>query len=161
MIEDKNKLTHILTSWPTVVSDNVVFKCLEQYRVHSIWKQPVVCCVCGLLRQEIDLIDVSDGYTGAIDFSILQSKDPHLIDVSPFQYDCDAITNTILCKDGMSISKEKKTVLNVCMECHSALKKKHIPRLALANYLYRGEMPEEFRDLTWKFPDFFNRDLTK
>ena len=62
MTEDKNKLMHISTSWPTVVSDNVVFKCLEQYHVNSIWKQPVVCCVCGLLRQKIDLIDVSDGY---------------------------------------------------------------------------------------------------
>ena len=135
---------HISTSWPTLVPDDVVFKFLEQYHVHSIWKQPVVCCVCGLLRPKVDLIDVSDGYTGAIDFSILQSKDPHIIDVSPFQYDCDVINNTILCKDGMSISKEKKTVLNVCMECHSALKKNHIPRLALANHLYRGEMPEEF-----------------
>ena len=50
--------------------------------------------MCGLLRPKVDSIDVSDGYMGAINFSILQSKDPHIIDVSPFQYDCDVINNT-------------------------------------------------------------------
>ena len=124
MTEEKNNLMHISSSWPTLVPDDVVFKCLEQYRVHSIWKQPVVCCVCGLLRPKVDLFDVYDGYTGALNFSILQSKDPHIIDVSPFQYGCNVINNTILCKDGMSFSKEKKIILNICTECHCALKKK-------------------------------------
>ena len=82
--------------------------------------------VCGLLRVDVDSINVSDGRTVAINFSILQSKDPHIIDVSPFQYRSNIINDTILCKDGMSISKEKKDVLNICTECHSALKKKNM-----------------------------------
>ena len=71
MTEDKNKLIHISSSWSTVIPDDVIFKCLEQYRVHSIWKQPVICGVCasGLLRVDIDSVDVSDGRTAAIDFS--------------------------------------------------------------------------------------------
>ncbi|KAF8838828.1 hypothetical protein BDN67DRAFT_906716, partial [Paxillus ammoniavirescens] len=40
--------------------------------------------------------------------------------------------------------------LNICADCSSSLSKPaRVPRLALANNLYRGELPFYFRDLTW------------
>ena len=111
----------------------------------------MVCSVCGLLRQEVEVIDVSDSNDSddAINFSILQVKDPHIVDVGQFQYGADAINSTVLCKAGVKFSKNKSVVINVCTECHSSLLKNHVPRLSLANYLYRGDLPHEFRDLTW------------
>ncbi|KAJ8580976.1 hypothetical protein M405DRAFT_752500, partial [Rhizopogon salebrosus TDB-379] len=37
----------------------------------------------------------------------------------------------------------------ICTKCQSSLRNGHIPRLALANNLYRGQLPTEFADLTW------------
>ena len=76
-------------------------------------------------------------------------KDPHITNVVPFQYGVHAINNAVLCKGGMDTLNNKLIFLNICTKCHLALKKKSVPRLSLANHLYRGELPEEFRDLTW------------
>lgn len=58
--EDSKRLLQISSSWPTVVPDDIVFKCLENYRLHSVWTPPVICSVCGLLRHEVEVIDVCD-----------------------------------------------------------------------------------------------------
>ena len=38
--------------------------------------------------------------------------------------------------------------LHLCKECASHLRSNKLPRFALANNFYRGELPEEFKDLT-------------
>ncbi|EJD49281.1 hypothetical protein AURDEDRAFT_45528, partial [Auricularia subglabra TFB-10046 SS5] len=37
----------------------------------------------------------------------------------------------------------------LCNECHRSLRNGTVPKFALANGLYRGELPEYFSDLTW------------
>ncbi|KIM83355.1 hypothetical protein PILCRDRAFT_46336, partial [Piloderma croceum F 1598] len=37
----------------------------------------------------------------------------------------------------------------ICAQCHSSLLKDVMPKFALANGLYRGQLPEQFSDLTW------------
>lgn len=39
--------------------------------------------------------------------------------------------------------------MQLCAECQSSLVHSKVPRLALANHLYRGKLPDEFSDLTW------------
>jgi hypothetical protein len=46
--ENSHRVEEICSAWPTVVSDDIVFQCLESYRLHTIWDPVVVCCVCGL-----------------------------------------------------------------------------------------------------------------
>ena len=92
-----------------------------------------------------------DGRTAAINFSILQLKDPHLIDVSPFQYHSDNKRCIKRHLDGMTTLKEQKIVLNICTECHS------VPHLALANHLYRGKLPDEFR-MCWRYTNHVEVD---
>ncbi|KAG1886375.1 uncharacterized protein F5891DRAFT_968560, partial [Suillus fuscotomentosus] len=55
----------------------------------------------------------------------------------------------MLDKAGIIDDSSQFTTMNMCAECFAALSKKKVPRLALANGLYRGELPEYFRDLTW------------
>ncbi|KIO21672.1 hypothetical protein M407DRAFT_80103, partial [Tulasnella calospora MUT 4182] len=42
-----------------------------------------------------------------------------------------------------------QSCVNLCEDCHESLNKGKMPRFALANGLYRGVLPDEFRDLTW------------
>ncbi|KAK0440472.1 uncharacterized protein EV420DRAFT_1253051, partial [Desarmillaria tabescens] len=39
--------------------------------------------------------------------------------------------------------------MNICHSCESHLQGGHLPMYSLQNDLYRGELPERFRDLTW------------
>ncbi|KAK0219144.1 hypothetical protein IW262DRAFT_1235322, partial [Armillaria fumosa] len=40
-------------------------------------------------------------------------------------------------------------LLNVCHACEARLRNGYLPMYALRNDLFRGTLPEEFRDLTW------------
>ncbi|KAI0754460.1 hypothetical protein C8Q80DRAFT_1093390, partial [Daedaleopsis nitida] len=39
--------------------------------------------------------------------------------------------------------------IHICTDCSRSLYKSKMPKFALANNLYRGELPEQFADLTW------------
>ncbi|TFK16577.1 hypothetical protein FA15DRAFT_550402, partial [Coprinopsis marcescibilis] len=56
----------------------------------------------------------------------------------------------MLDKQGIvSNSSNSADVVRVCDGCYTALKVSKVPRLSLANNLYRGVLPSEFDDLTW------------
>jgi hypothetical protein len=55
----------------------------------------------------------------------------------------------MLDSDGIQADSSGGFHLQVCVECHTALKQSKVPRLALANNLYRGSLPDEFKDLSW------------
>jgi hypothetical protein len=61
----------------------------------------------------------------------------------------DVINGAILERRGFKHYHADGLVIRICCECHSALKKKKLPRLALENRLYRGQLLDEFKDLTW------------
>ena len=148
-LDASHRIQDICSAWPQKVSDDVVFQCLENYRLQTIWVPPVICCVCGLERNQVEDIVVSKSETSSIDFSILHVRDPFITDVSCFQYDLDIINNAVLDNAGFKSSNTDSVTMQICNECLSALRQKRLPRLSLANHLYRGVLPEEFRDLTW------------
>ena len=135
--------------WPTVVAPDVVFECLERYRCGTIWERPLVCCVCGLERK--DTIDVEVPAVGdpPLDFFPLHISDPFITSRTNFQYGLDTIDGAMLDRQGFKSHSADGVVMQICAECHSGLTKKKVPRLSLANHLYRGSLPEEFKDLTW------------
>ena len=148
--QDKKDMDIIRSAWPTVVPDDIVFDCLENYRLHTIWQPPLICCVCGLERRDTSEFDpYSNKCNRSLDFSLLSVKDSYLKDHAEFQYGCKVIDGCILEKKGFKYHDEDKIILQVCNECLTALTRCRIPRLSLANYFYRGKLPKEFEDLTW------------
>ncbi|KAG1823157.1 hypothetical protein EV424DRAFT_1321499, partial [Suillus variegatus] len=55
----------------------------------------------------------------------------------------------MLDKEGITCPTSATTTVNVCTDCYRSLINAKIPRFALANHLYRGSLPVQFRDLTW------------
>ena len=43
-----DRIDDICSNWPSVVPDDIVFECLDNYYQHSVWVAPLICCVCGL-----------------------------------------------------------------------------------------------------------------
>ena len=149
MEESVSKTNDLLSTWPKVVPTDVIFECLENYRLQSIWVPPLVCSVCGLLRQNVAEIALSDENVSGLDFSLLHVKDPYIENDNKFQYGINAINGAVLERKDFKKMDDVVKQLQICNECHQALIKKRVPRLSLANYMYRGELPEEFEDLTW------------
>jgi hypothetical protein len=59
-------------------------------------------------------------------------------------------SNLLLHSSGFSFNDVgEPNLLHLCKECTSQLRLNKLPRFALANNFYRGELPEEFKDLTW------------
>ena len=144
-----NEIRDILASWPSVISNDIVYQCLASYREHTIWNPPRLCCVCGLNREVIIETSISTLCKCPLDFSVLHVKDPFITDLTAFQYGFDAIDNSVLDRKGFKQHDEFGIVLQICSECLSALKQNRVPRLSLANYFYRGILLDEFADMTW------------
>ena len=68
---------------------------------------------------------------------------------SGFNYNNHYLDGLMLDRHGVLSDTEDAAEVNICGEYCAMLSKKKIPRFALANGLFRGELPDVFRDLTW------------
>jgi hypothetical protein len=70
---------------------------------------------------------------------------------SSFTFCNDIIDGLMMDKLGIHINASTGSAehFNLCCDCRSFLSKCKILRLALANNLYRGTLPNQFADLTW------------
>ena len=71
---------------------------------------------------------------------------------SAFQYNCSFIDDLMLDRIGLADVNSNSVKINLCNDCYATLsniKTTKIPRFALANNLYRGDLPDYFSDLTW------------
>ena len=78
-----------------------MFWCLADYREHTIWIPPQLCCVCGLNRENVVEITISSDCRPSLDFDILHVKDSFIIDLTGFQYGYNVIDNCVLDKNGL------------------------------------------------------------
>ena len=90
----------ISSSWPTVVSDDIFFLCLESYCRATIWFPSIMCCVCGLICKDMEEIILNVDSEPVLDFSPLLCRDPLMTSVADFQYGFDVIDDTILDRTG-------------------------------------------------------------
>lgn len=65
-----------------------------------------------------------------------------------FTYCNHVLDGLILDRGGVVLDTKDSGIINVCSPCKSSLARKKIPRFALANGLYRGNLPHEFCDIT-------------
>lgn len=117
-----NDIRSIQVNWPSVVSDNVVFRCLANYQEHTIWRPgpPQVCCVCRLKHEHIIEITISSDSNCLYDFTILHAKDSFITDLMEFQYRSNIINNIVswtktVSNSMMTMESLFKYVLNVCL----------------------------------------------
>ncbi|KAF6761871.1 hypothetical protein DFP72DRAFT_802815, partial [Ephemerocybe angulata] len=93
------------------------------------------CCVCAQLTRRSEMLQFDDT---AYDLSILEELNcTRLERFSPK----DPITEI---KGPILESKLK----NICPTCHDSLKRNRRPKMALANFLWMGQVPECLKDLT-------------
>ena len=154
--------TDYASSWPQVTPDSVIFKCLDDYRSATQWKAPPVCAVCARSHDVLHTdLEISSDINVPLpnNFDILTSPLVCNFPLSQFKYIhfciCPDSSTIILDPQGLRLkpsdtcSSDSCLIVSTCTECETSLRNRKVPRFALANNLYRGELPEEFRDLTW------------
>ncbi|KAG2146506.1 uncharacterized protein EDB93DRAFT_462806 [Suillus bovinus] len=66
-----------------------------------------------------------------------------------FTFGNNLIDGLVLEKRGIVFENARAVELKICPHCRCSLVQEKIPSLALANGLFRGTLPDQFRDLTW------------
>jgi hypothetical protein len=141
-----------IRSWPQPVSKDIIFKSINAYHEATQLKIPPTCCVCSRQQLDVEVHQISLSTEKQLPdyLSILSVEDnpPFLED--EFQFTDSRLNGLMLDSNGIQTDATSgETRLYVCHACHTHLPRSSMPRFALANKLYRGCLPEEFRDLTW------------
>ncbi|KAJ3921050.1 hypothetical protein F5877DRAFT_36794, partial [Lentinula edodes] len=86
--------------------------------------------------------------------SFLTVEDPFILSHTPqarFTYICQDLDGLLLDPRGIRALDFDCTVFEMylCRECLAYMHRSIMPRLALKNHLYRGELPEDLQNVTW------------
>lgn len=144
---DEQKRNDIHTQWPQVVQHDLKDKVLRLFREQTskATLATFTCAVCAeaslcSFQKKMRVADIDD-------LSILKLKLSHAAYNVPIPYQYGPLKDVIIDPAGVETNEGDLTLL-LCKPCHSALKKKKLPALALANSTYLGPVPKELKDLT-------------
>ena len=148
---DREARDAYIRSWPQLVPKDVTLKCINAYYEGTHLKIPLSCCVCSRqqLDTEIHYISLTAGDPLPDYLSILNVEENPLFSEDEFRFIDSRLNGLMLDPNGVETDATGDTELRVCHPCHSYLPRSMMPRFALANKLYHGYLPEEFRNLTW------------
>ncbi|KAG2142130.1 hypothetical protein BD769DRAFT_52350 [Suillus cothurnatus] len=141
--------------WPSVVPQMVILQRLNEYMDATVWTDPPICAVCSQYARDTEEFPLALDVTG-LNLELLRLKNEHLIKKcvvqglsTCFSFGHDVIDGLMLDHQGIIRDHARVVALRICSHCKSALSRSRLPALALANGLFRGELPSQFRDLTW------------
>ena len=134
-------------------------KCIRDYFKNTMWQKPVVCAVCGRDKYDMPFVtyqlqpgdQLPPGFRSVLGIA-RHSKHYATQD---FTFKHTALDNLMLCARGVHTSPDAIVKVDVCKECAACVHPESpkvspkLPKYALANKLYLGDLPEEFKDLTW------------
>jgi hypothetical protein len=146
--------------WPTPVSEDLAKQCAKAYHDGTVWTRPPTCAVCARERPDTPMkqCHIRDDATSLpLSLDVLRLTNPYIIDklgdADTFKFGHALLDDLMLAKEGIARDDARsRTVLSICNHCHSALTSGRtvpLPKHSLKNNLYRGSLPERFRDLTW------------
>jgi hypothetical protein len=140
--------------WPIKISPDFAKKCAARYREAYQWKSLLCCAVCARSSRHLSMtvyelknrsVHLPKG------FDVLRMNEGHNRYNQPdFHFGHPALDHLMVSRYGVKNPDEESNVeLNVCNECLNPLKRNTVPRHALMNGLYVGELPDHLKDISW------------
>jgi hypothetical protein len=148
---DNNFWTQIENQWPQTPNLQTNLACMRNYFVKSRWRYGLPCAVCSRKgnQEDFKVTEISplssDSILSLSKLELLRCNIDSMKSHFIFPRSLKVFNGLMLNGKGMSDGP----LLSVCAGCLKSLSIGHLPKYALKNDLYRGELPEEFRDLTW------------
>lgn len=143
------RLEEIRSNWPAEVSEHMREFLLNYFRVETCSKalQTRICAVCSESRFVSDFapdpMPISDPN---LNLELLRSRYPLGVE-DPFETH-ETLRGIMLDRAGFVQYAEHEDALWTCRFCYRTLTKKVLPRCALANRMFLGEVPDCLKDLT-------------
>lgn len=155
--ERKDDERQIIESWPQPISEDVLLACSKDYYNATKWEYPEMCAACarsihGAVITKVHTTAVANPKLPVVDFTPLTMLDPRIIERSgdSFRFPEDAsLDGRMLDRAAVCHVDGGGSIVNLCADCLSSLKAGSVPKFSLRNDLYRGELPAEFKDITW------------
>ncbi|KAL0573044.1 hypothetical protein V5O48_008922 [Marasmius crinis-equi] len=137
--------------WPVAVPDQVKLLCMHNYRNALKLRPPKTCGCCGRRRLgvEVECVRLTRSDMWMLEplrYSAVFPDFPWGVD--EFAFESSVLDGFMLEREGIQSMGPSEAEVYLCEACFSDLKKERVPRYSYANHLYRGRLPECFRDLT-------------
>ena len=144
-------------TWPPSYDKNHMFRCMRYYWESSKYKPPPVCAICerACIHNIMKNVIINENNYKQLNMGLLKIEDDFILNTCIQQNACEDFDhkNELINKHFISKRainyKQDSVSIETCDDCLKQLKKKKIPKYSLANKLYRGKLPAQFRDLTW------------
>ncbi|KAK4702713.1 hypothetical protein P7C70_g3507, partial [Phenoliferia sp. Uapishka_3] len=161
-------------SWPDHPSEAVDKVCKDNFFQATCYQPPLgPCAVCACVPSPTPTLTPEANMLPVIPFTERAARLPNLglLRASAALFEKQGVTSTIMQESLMSQLQYTDSTLNglildsaglvyadesefagirICDLCNNGLgSAASMPPLALANFLFRGSLPEEFQDLTW------------
>ncbi|KAJ3559970.1 hypothetical protein NM688_g18 [Phlebia brevispora] len=136
----------IIESWPGPIPATLKEKLLSMFRKETSSEKlrtfTCACCSEEVLSSRREIIAVDD-----LPLELLRCHEDIWYSPSPIElpFGEGPLEGVLLDPEGVSSDRKK---VQMCKTCWSALSRKHLPPLALANRMYLGPIPDELKDLT-------------
>lgn len=143
------RLEEIRRNWPAEVSEHMREFLLNCFRVETCSKalQTRICAVCSESRFVSDFApDPKPISDPNLNLDLLRSNYPLGVE-DPFETH-ETLRGIMLDRAGFVQYAEHEDAIWTCRFCYRTLTKKVLPRCALANRMFLGEVPDCLKDLT-------------
>lgn len=102
-----------------------------------------------LEKNKTENVYIEDKEKCPFPFSILYFSSSDLPTTTDFIYHSVHLDGVILSCSSFVKQVEDKITLQICTDCHSGFQKSKMPKFALANKLYRGNLLKDFADISF------------
>jgi hypothetical protein len=129
--------------WPECMSDDLLKEIRLSFKQRLLDSFPgprLVCLSCGLSIAASQSVSASED---ELDLSVLVIP-PNWVEGGLWP---GSKTDLLLTQDGITRSDMNETY-RFCMPCNASIQRGVLPKFALANYLFLGQVPDELRGLT-------------
>ena len=142
----------IKESWPDLIDIDTIQDCTNKYMNATNLLQPKICCCCTHKRFNEETfcfkLDENPDIKELLHLDMLTISREEW---APFvAHSHRSLHNVMLSAKGFEFKNENEIcAIILCRECSIDLKANRLPKISLANNLYRGELPQQFKDMTW------------
>ena len=138
----------IAAQWPSAIPQSLKDQLIDNFReeTSSDHLQAYVCASCSESDFNFNKIEIEKS---ELDLSVLQVPSGHQsVMESMVHLDVTLKSQGILIDSRGVVTSESSTLLTLCKECHSHLRRGKIPPLSMANDMVIGDVPNELCNLT-------------
>ena len=151
IVERLEKLEHIRRSWPNLVPPQLKERLVKEFK-ESTSSTALTSFTCACCARTQPIKEKHQRSHEEIGLDLLEGPASHWASEEmappPTPFSDGPLENKLVDENGVRTSNDGTVTLDLCTSCLRSLRRRVLPKHALANRLYVGPVPKELSDLT-------------